>query len=272
MLAAGVLIAWSLDQGLQDNPVVEASPTLLDQPEFQLTFGRKKVDLSITSISAAHEAALLQLMAEYFDGVQTQTEFRPGLVIRPEWELISARLLYLIAATSSAQASIDENVIHIHGISDDPENYRQRLRFLNEVLPEEFAVESDVLMLNLHTSTEALCARSFQSIAGQSIQFRKSSTEIRESSYPALDRLVEFAYDCRDANIAIIGHTDSTGPESWNQQVSRARAQAVADLIVSNGIASERLIVEGLGSQQPLGDNATVVGRERNRRIEFELR
>jgi len=262
----------SLDQGLPDEPAGAASPTLFDQPEFRLAFGRNKIELTITSISAAHEDALLQLVAEYFDGMQATTEFRPGLVIRPEWEIISARLLYLIAATRSAQASIEDNVIQVHGVSDNPENYQQRLQFLHEVLPDEFELESDVLVLDTHASTDALCVRGFQSIADQSIQFRMSSTEIRESSYATLDRLVEFAYDCRDTNIAIIGHTDSSGPESWNLHVSLARAQAVADLIVSNGIAPGRIVVEGLGSQQPIGDNGTFTGRERNRRIEFELR
>jgi outer membrane protein OmpA-like peptidoglycan-associated protein len=87
-----------------------------------------------------------------------------------------------------------------------------------------------------------------------------------------LDRLSEFTYDCRDPKIAIIGHTDATGEESWNMQVSRARAQAVADHLIASGVAAERLIIEGLGSQHPLAENDTVQGRERNRRIEIELR
>ena len=262
----------SLEQGLPDKPVVESSTTLFDEPQLHLDFGRQKLKLTITSISAAHEDALLQLINEQFDGVQVVTEYRPGLVIRPEWEIISARFLYLIATTHSAEASIEENIVRIRGVSSNTEHYQQRLQFLHEILPEDFVVESDVLMLDARATTNALCARGFQSISKQTIQFRQSSTEIRESSYPALHRLVEFAYDCRDTTIAVVGHTDASGDDSWNLKVSLARAQAVADLIASNGIAPERMIVEGLGSQRPLGDNATVSGRERNRRIEFELR
>jgi OOP family OmpA-OmpF porin len=69
-----------------------------------------------------------------------------------------------------------------------------------------------------------------------------------------------------------MGHTDATGEEAWNMQVSRARAQAVADHLIASGVAVERLIIDGRGSQQPLASNDTVQGRERNRRIEFELR
>jgi outer membrane protein OmpA-like peptidoglycan-associated protein len=70
----------------------------------------------------------------------------------------------------------------------------------------------------------------------------------------------------------IIGHTDASGDESWNQRLSRARAQAVADHIAGNGIDPARLIIDAFGSSQPVADNATASGRSRNRRIEFELR
>jgi OOP family OmpA-OmpF porin len=87
-----------------------------------------------------------------------------------------------------------------------------------------------------------------------------------------LDKIIEVADDCRDSTIAITGHSDSSGNETWNRRLSVARAQAVADYITRGGITPARLLVEGLGSAVPIADNATAQGRSINRRIEFELR
>ena len=84
--------------------------------------------------------------------------------------------------------------------------------------------------------------------------------------------MTEFARDCPGVTIAITGHTDSSGDDSWNRVLSRARAQAVADYIASNGIEADRLIVAGAGAAEPIADNSTAYGRQLNRRIEFELR
>jgi outer membrane protein OmpA-like peptidoglycan-associated protein len=104
------------------------------------------------------------------------------------------------------------------------------------------------------------------------VHFQAASTQIRQASYSLLDRIIEFAYDCRSPRIAITGHSDSAGNETRNIQISRARAQAVADYLVNGGVATGRLVVEGLGSVDPVADNGTAHGRDLNRRIEFELR
>ena len=101
--------------------------------------------------------------------------------------------------------------------------------------------------------------------------FRQSSTEIRDSSFGTLARIIDFAYDCPRTVIAITGHTDASGDETWNRRLSLARAQAVADHLANGGIDPQRLTVSGLGSSEPIADNSTPQGRGRNRRIEFSL-
>jgi outer membrane protein OmpA-like peptidoglycan-associated protein len=272
LLLGGALIALEIDDGTHNVNVSELSATVLDEPGLQLRFARQRLSLTTTTSSAAHEATLLQLVADQFEGVQAQSNFRPGLNVDPEWTEISARLILLVAATSSAEASIDTSGVAIRGVSSNGDEFQRRLASLNEVLLVGSVVATDVLISNPEFSLAAMCSRNFASISKQPIQFRQSSTTIRQSSYPLLDRLSEFAYDCRDPKIAITGHADATGEESWNVLVSRARAQAVADHLIASGVAAERLIIDGLGSQQPLAENDTVQGRERNRRIEIELR
>ncbi len=272
LLLGGALMALEIDDGTHNEYVSELSATVLNEPDLQLRFARQQLSLTTTTSSAEHEATLLQLVADQFEGVQAQTNFRPGLNVDQEWADVSARLIHLVAATSSAEASIDTSGIAIRGVSSNGDKFQRRLESLNEVLLEGTVVKTDVLISNPEFSMAAMCSRNFASISTQPIQFRQSSTTIRQSSYPLLDRLSEFAYDCRDPKIAITGHADATGEESWNVLVSRARAQAVADHLIASGVAAERLIIDGLGSQHPLAENDTVQGRERNRRIEIELR
>jgi len=68
----------------------------------------------------------------------------------------------------------------------------------------------------------------------------------------------------------VAGHTDSVGPEAYNLDLSRRRAEAVVDYLVAQfGIATNRLTVQGYGETRPIDDNGTAAGRANNRRVEF---
>ncbi len=71
--------------------------------------------------------------------------------------------------------------------------------------------------------------------------------------------------------VTVVGHTDSTGDDVYNLELSLRRANAVRDELVTNGVATERLTPRGAGSIDPVGDNATPEGRALNRRIEFVI-
>jgi OOP family OmpA-OmpF porin len=65
----------------------------------------------------------------------------------------------------------------------------------------------------------------------------------------------------------VVGHTDSSGAEAYNQKLSERRAQAVADYLQAKGIATGRLTASGAGESQPIADNKTADGRALNRRV-----
>ena len=69
--------------------------------------------------------------------------------------------------------------------------------------------------------------------------------------------------------LTIVGHTDSTGPESHNQGLSERRAQAAADYLASQGVDPSRMTIKGMGESSPAADNGTREGRAMNRRIEI---
>jgi OOP family OmpA-OmpF porin len=72
-------------------------------------------------------------------------------------------------------------------------------------------------------------------------------------------------------DIDVVGHTDSTGTEEYNQQLSLRRATTVKDYLVSHGIDASIIDVSGKGESQPVADNRTTEGRAQNRRVEVSI-
>ena len=69
--------------------------------------------------------------------------------------------------------------------------------------------------------------------------------------------------------VEIAGHTDSTGPEDYNQGLSERRAEAVEDYLTANGVNASRLSSRGYGESRPVASNDTKEGRAENRRVEM---
>ena len=71
--------------------------------------------------------------------------------------------------------------------------------------------------------------------------------------------------------VIIVGHTDNIGNQEYNLDLGRRRAQAVADILIAEGVPANRLSVSSLGKERPIADNSTEEGRARNRRVEFHV-
>jgi outer membrane protein OmpA-like peptidoglycan-associated protein len=71
--------------------------------------------------------------------------------------------------------------------------------------------------------------------------------------------------------VDVYGHTDSTGDDAYNLQLSQRRAVAVATVLANQGIDQRRFYIEGKGETQPIASNATEAGRAQNRRVEIKL-
>lgn len=103
------------------------------------------------------------------------------------------------------------------------------------------------------------------------IFFDFDKATLRQESYAELNRLLEFMNDNPGIKIRIEGHTDAIGSDEYNQGLSQRRADAVARFLRVNGISDDRLVVEGFGESQPVATNETDEGRQKNRRVEFEI-
>ncbi|WP_416224668.1 OmpA family protein [Acinetobacter haemolyticus] len=103
------------------------------------------------------------------------------------------------------------------------------------------------------------------------IEFESGSAILTETGKRILDEMAVALNKVGGKQVKIIGHTDSSGDASRNVILSKERAVAVQDYLVSKNIATERLSTEGKGSSEPIADNTTADGRRKNRRIEFEV-
>jgi outer membrane protein OmpA-like peptidoglycan-associated protein len=84
-----------------------------------------------------------------------------------------------------------------------------------------------------------------------------------------LDRLAHALKDNANTRVMIEGHTDSVGSDSYNEELSQRRAQAVADALRIRGVSSDRYESKGLGKSFPVASNDTAEGRQQNRRVEI---
>jgi OmpA-OmpF porin, OOP family len=103
------------------------------------------------------------------------------------------------------------------------------------------------------------------------INFDFDKADIKPEYAPILDEAVDILKERQGVKVVVEGHTDSTGPEDYNQKLSERRAQSVRDYLAKNGIAADRLETKGFGESKPAYDNATKEGRYRNRRVEFQV-
>lgn len=98
--------------------------------------------------------------------------------------------------------------------------------------------------------------------------YAKNATEVPAGLEPALNRLAEALRPFPGVGIKIIGHTDSTGPELRNQELSFKRAEAAGQYLVRKGLPAGFITTAGKGELEPLSSNKTEQGRIRNRRLE----
>jgi outer membrane protein OmpA-like peptidoglycan-associated protein len=102
-----------------------------------------------------------------------------------------------------------------------------------------------------------------------SAMFAKNTYILTEATKKDLRRIAATLTAYNNTKLIIEGHTDGTGSEKTNLNLSRARAQAVADFLASEKFDKNKIEVMPYGEQQPLFSNATEEGRRQNRRIEI---
>ncbi len=103
----------------------------------------------------------------------------------------------------------------------------------------------------------------------ENVLFETNKSILLKESYAPLDVLVNQLLSQKTMCIEIIGHTDNTGNETENYELSEKRAKAVYDYLISKNISKSRLSYRGMGGKEPIAPNDTEEGRKKNRRVAF---
>ena len=102
------------------------------------------------------------------------------------------------------------------------------------------------------------------------IGFDINKTEIKEASKPLMAEAVERIKANPDTMVVIEGYTDTTGPISYNNVLSKLRAKVVKKYLINKGVNEENIISVGLATKNPIAPNTTHAGRLKNRRAEVK--
>jgi outer membrane protein OmpA-like peptidoglycan-associated protein len=103
------------------------------------------------------------------------------------------------------------------------------------------------------------------------LMFDVNQSTLRPASQQNLQKLARILNKYEDTNILLEGHTDATGSDEYNQELSRKRAKSVSDFLTSNNVDQSRFTIMGYGESQPVADNETATGRQSNRRVEVAI-
>ncbi|MDZ4382661.1 MAG: OmpA family protein [Parvibaculum sp.] len=103
------------------------------------------------------------------------------------------------------------------------------------------------------------------------VTFATNSSDINARFYEVLNSVAVVLKEYNQTLIDVTGHTDSTGSDQYNLELSQKRAQSVGNYLMAQGLDGRRFYIVGAGESQPIATNDTPEGREQNRRVEIRL-
>jgi outer membrane protein OmpA-like peptidoglycan-associated protein len=101
--------------------------------------------------------------------------------------------------------------------------------------------------------------------------FDFDSDQLRDESKKNLDNLASSLSEFGDSRLLLVGHTDDTGSDTYNTDLSRRRANAVASYLISRSVPSARVTTSGRGESEPIVPNDSEANRQKNRRVEVAI-
>ncbi len=104
------------------------------------------------------------------------------------------------------------------------------------------------------------------------VSFDVNKADVRPAALATYTKIAEVLKDYDKTVVHVVGHTDSTGSDAYNQGLSERRAESVRSVLAGNGVIADRLLMEGRGEREPIADNSTPQGRTQNRRVDVIIK
>jgi outer membrane protein OmpA-like peptidoglycan-associated protein len=253
------------------------------QPPLALQLGRaayaqaaQDPQLSRHAATSLQEAQGTLARAEnvWYDDRDEQEAAHVAYLAKQRLEIAEAKAEHDIIADESRQLSQErETILREARLREAQEAQREADRARQQAEQAERARQAATAEINLlQQQLGALQARETERgtiLTLDSVLFETNGAVLKSGAEQNLYSLATFLRDHPRREVVIEGHTDATGPETYNLTLSQQRADAVRDFLAQNGIEASRITARGHGEAYPVASNETEAGRQQNRRVEI---
>ena len=151
--------------------------------------------------------------------------------------------------------------------------YRSNATFSNNDMIMLHQSWRDVFIQDLHQKRKAPIIRDWErkNFVFEPIYFDYDKDILKEEYFNYLTDMTRVVLDHTDLRIKITGHTDADGSDVYNKDLSARRAKAIQDFFIKQGLPVHKLVIDFKGEAQPVDNNKTEDGKQRNRRVDFEF-
>ena len=214
--------------------------------EARANFERMRNEAAADSLRRARQSALLNLSE-----AQRQRLLAQQQLSQQE-----------IAALREKNAQVSEQASALSRQADSLRMANEEAnRRLNEALGQLRSLVTEIT--NLRETSRGIV------ISLSDILFDVNKATLKPGAAANIARISTVLRQYPDKQISVEGHTDSDGPDAYNQDLSERRAAAVREALVAGGVNSGLITSKGFGETQPVATNATAVGKQQNRRVEI---
>jgi outer membrane protein OmpA-like peptidoglycan-associated protein len=216
---------------------------------------------------SAARAALTQAEQAHEAGEDREIVVHLAYLANRRAELGLVRIEEAAARARIAKAEAERNRVRLEARERDARAAQEEAQTSRQA-----AVQARAELESMQREFAALKAR--QTTRGMvltlgDVLFDTDHATLKPGAAVTIDRLAEFLNRNQEMRIRVEGHTDSTGSDAYNSQLSQLRAQAVADALAAQNVSEARVEVQGRGEGFPVASNATSAGRQQNRRVEI---
>ncbi|MEM6511406.1 MAG: OmpA family protein [Pseudomonadota bacterium] len=256
LLLAGCLLC--LPAAADDDPV-----RTWPSPGLELKLQRGELKLRGHVVSTAH---LVELGRAAGDQRLTTTDTYRHVLLPDHWREASALLVSLLAGLHSGDAAMTRDEISLRGTLTTREEFRRLVAQLRDSVPPETSI-----LVDTWDAPHAACDTLLGALLDGSFRLRAGQVDVSGEHFPRLNRIADALQRCREVRLRVSGHTDNSGDADDNARLSEQRARAYTEYLQQQGVEAERLVWEGRGSAEPVGNNRSAAGRNRNRRVAIEI-
>jgi len=247
LLVAGLLAVWASACATRPNPNLEAAAA-------QFRSAQADPGVSAHAPVALHEAqqSLTRAQQAFEEGEDEDQVDHLAYLASRRVEIARAVAERKAAVETTQQLGRERTAVVVDARTAEADRARAEARALAAELSQLGARETE---------------RGLVFTVGD-VLFDVDRAELKPGAVLELGSLARFLREHPDQPLAIEGHADSTGGSAYNMELSRLRAEAVATVLIRNGVDPSRITTRGFGATMPVASNDTESGRQQNRRVE----